>query len=79
MKHAKHASVSTCDLRRRINRALAHSRRSLWFSNDSVRGPYMIAVDNAVQATGIADLEALARKLGVMHDGEVWGEKATRH
>ena len=79
MNVAKHASVSTCNLRRRINRALAHSRRSLWYSSDSVRGPYMIVAGNTVQATGIADLEALARELGVMHDWEVWIESATRH
>ena len=79
MNVAKHASVSTCRLRRRINRALAHSRRSLWYSSDSVRGPYMIVAGNMVQAPGIADLEALARKLGVMHDWEVWSGRTTRH
>ena len=79
MNVAKYASVSTCDLRRRINRALAHSRRSLWFSNRSVRGPYMIVAGNTVQATGIVDLEALARELGVMQDWEVWSERVPRH
>lgn len=75
----KQASISTYHLIRRINRALAHSHQSLWFSNDAGLGPYMIVVGDAVQATGIADLEALARKLGVMHEGEVWGERTTHH
>jgi hypothetical protein len=34
----------------------------------------MIVVGNAVQASGIEDIEALARQLGVMRDWEVWDE-----
>ena len=79
MKHAKNASVSTRNLRRRINRALAHSRASLWFPNDADRGPYKIMVGNTVQASSVEDLEALGRNLGVMREWEVWDEGATPH
>lgn len=72
MKHAKHTRVSTRTLRHRINRALARSRASVWFPDDSDQGPYMLVKGNVVQESGIKDIELLARKLGVMRDWEVW-------
>jgi hypothetical protein len=72
MKHAKTKRVSTRDLRHRINRALTQSQVSVWFPNGSDQGPYMIMKDNEVQASGIENIEILARKLGVMRDWEVW-------
>jgi hypothetical protein len=75
MKHAKHKGVSTRALKRRINRALAHSRVSVWFPDASEHGPYMIFKDNAVQASGIEDIEMLARELGVMREWETWDRR----
>lgn len=77
MNPAKLVIVSTYELRRRINRALARSSQSLWYPDSSKIGPFTILAGNVVQATGLSDLEALARRLGVMSDQEVWGDRAS--